>query len=218
MKMDKIACIYFEGNDSKIALFECEGGKLTLLKAESIDTSLAFAEQNIAPVGKSNGSKQQETYHYDVVAEETSTFNKTLLQKFNEVLRGQDLGKCRFIPILTEPALHFERVNDQKDLSFSHVNGNGRITTVVDFIDLSDHAKLAVYPSGKSSYLQVMDSLAKMNSRRVLRIPAVKSAEISLASYIARKERSARMKPHWFFTLRKNIQNSSSYGETSYFI
>ncbi len=52
--MSKIACIYFEGNDSKVALFEQENGQLKMLKAESIDTSLAFSEQK-AGAGKSNG-------------------------------------------------------------------------------------------------------------------------------------------------------------------
>ncbi len=43
--MSKIACLYFEGNDSKIAIFEKESDQLKLVKAESIDTSLAFTEQ-----------------------------------------------------------------------------------------------------------------------------------------------------------------------------
>jgi hypothetical protein len=43
--MSEIVCIYFEGSDSKIALFRKENGNLKLLKAESIDTSLAFVNR-----------------------------------------------------------------------------------------------------------------------------------------------------------------------------
>jgi hypothetical protein len=56
-------------------------------------------------------------------------------------------------------------------------------------VQLHDNTKLAVYPSGKSIYLQVIDSLARMNNRRFFKIPAVKSAEISLANYIAAKKK-----------------------------
>lgn len=189
MSMNRLACVYFEGNDSKIALFDCEGGKLTLLKAESLDTSLAFAEQDFAAVGTSGSGGQQATYTYNVVSDDTSTLNNTLLQKLAEFFRGEDLGKLRVLPILTEPAIYFQKVNEKKDFSLTQANSNGKIATVVDFVDACDNTKFAVYPSGKSSYLQILDSLAAMHSRRVLRIPAVKSAEISLSSYIARKRR-----------------------------
>jgi len=187
--MERIACLYLEGNDSKVALFNYEGGILTLLRAESIDTSLAFAEQEGAAVGKVGGNSLQEPYNYTVLAEETSTLNRTLLPKLNDFFRGVDFTKCRFIPILTEPGIYFQKVSDKKDFALAHSKGNGKFTPIVDFVDLYDSAALAVYPSGKSSYLQLMDSLATMNGRRVLRIPSVKSAEISLASYIARKRK-----------------------------
>ncbi len=186
--MEKLACLYFEGNDSKIALFETEGGNVKLVKADSIDTSLAFGEQNIAAPTSRGASGQHEIYTYDVVADETSTLTKTLLQKLHDFFLGEDLAKCRFIPVLTEPAVYFQKVSDKKDFALPHGNGSGKIRPVVDFVDLYDQAKLAVYPSGKSSYLQVMDSLARLSGKRVLRIPAVKCAEISLASYIARKK------------------------------
>jgi hypothetical protein len=185
--MDRIACIYFEGNESKVALFSKDDGKLKLIKAESIDTSLAFAEKKTSAVGKSNGNKAKDTYTYEVINDEVAGFNRTYLQKLNEFFFGEDLTKCKFIPILTEPAIYFHKINDEKDLAKLNINNNGRIETTIDFVTLYDNTKLAVYPSGQTNYLQAIDSLARMNNRRFFKIPSVKSAEISLSSYIARK-------------------------------
>jgi hypothetical protein len=186
--MNKIACLYFEGNDSKVALFQEDNKKLTLLKAESIDTSLAFSEQK-AGVKSNGGSTAKDKYQYNFVLEESSAFNRTFLQKLNNFFLGEDLTKCRFIPILTEPAIYFQKVNDEKDLASLNINSKGKIETTIDFVQLYDNTKLAVYPSGQSSYLQAIDSLARMNNRKFFRIPTVKSAEISLASYVARKKK-----------------------------
>ncbi len=186
--MSRIACIFFEGNDSKVALFEKQNGQLTLLKAESIDTSLAFSEQRAGD--KSNGAnKQKDKYQYNFVLEESTAFNRTFLTKLNEFFIGEDLSKCKFIPILSEPAIYFQKVNDEKELASLNINAKGKIENTIDFVQLYDDSKLAVYPSGQSSYLQAIDSLARMNNKKFFRIPTVKSAEISLASFIARKKK-----------------------------
>ena len=159
-----------------------------MLKAVSIDTSLAFVSNQAVAADKKNGSnKQKESYSYDYVNDESSKFNQTFLQKLNEFFINEDLNKCSFIPILCEPAVYFQKVNNEKDLANLNINAKGKIQNIVDFVTLSDESKLAVYPSGNSNYLQALDSLARLNNKRFLKIPAVKSAEISLSSYISRK-------------------------------
>ena len=187
---NNIACIYFEGNDSKVAIFKKENNQLTLIKAESIDSSMAFAEKQVgvgAAAGKSNGNGSKDLYNYNVISDESTGFNRAFLQKLNEFFFGQDLSKCKFIPILCEPAIYFQKVHDEKDLAGLNINAKGKIDTTIGFLKLSDNSSLAVYPSGKSNYLQAVDSLAKMNNRRLLKIPTVKSAEVSLATYVTRK-------------------------------
>ena len=189
--MSKVACIYFEGNDSKIALFQKVNKELILLKGESLDTSLAFTDQKTVVVGKSGGGQSlKEVYNYDFVNEDAA-FNKTYLQKLNEFFLGEDLSQIRFIPILSEPAVYFQKVHDEKELSSLKQSNNGKGTSglTIGFVDLFDDSRLAVYSSGKSNYLQSIDSLAKINNKKFLKIPSVKSAEISLFSYILRKRR-----------------------------
>jgi hypothetical protein len=188
--MNKVACIYFEGNDSKIALFQKVNNELVLIKGESLDSSLAFADQKTTVVGKSSGGHAlKEMYNYDFVAEDTTSFNKTYLQKFNEFFIGEDLSQDKFIPILSEPAVYFQKIHDEKELAALNTanNNNGKINTTIGFVDLFDNNRLAVYSSGKSTYLQAIDSLARLNNRKFLKIPTVKSAEVSLYSYVLRK-------------------------------
>lgn len=188
--MNKIACIYFEGNDSKVALFSKENDKLILLKAESQDTTLVFAENQANTASKSGGNgKPKETVSFDFVADDTSGFNRNYLQKLNEFFFGQEIYKFQFVPVLGEPAIYFQKINEEKDIANLNINTKGKIDTTIGYVKLYDNSTLAVYPSGKSNYLQALDSLAKLNNRRFLKIPSVKSAEISLASYIARKKK-----------------------------
>lgn len=186
--MKKIACLYFEGNDSKIALFEKEGEEIKMLKAESIDTSLAFSEKPVAAVNKSEGNvPKKDTLNYDFSADESIGFTQTFLNNLNVFFAGEDLNKISFIPILCEPSIYFQKIHNEKELADLNINNNGKIDRTIDFITLQDDSKIAVYSSGKSSYLQALDSLARLNSKRLLKIVSVKSAEISLASYIARE-------------------------------
>jgi hypothetical protein len=181
--MNTIACIFFEGNDSKVALFKKSDGELEFVKGTSIDTSLAFADQKIS--GQKNKSSS-DTSSFEFLSDEVASYNRTYLQKLNEFFFGEDLSKCGFIPILTEPAIYLQKVTDQKDLANLNITQNGKIETILDFVDLADQTKLAVYPSGQTNYLSAIDSLARMSNRRFLRIEAVKCAEISLAIYVAR--------------------------------
>ena len=187
--MNKVACIYFEGNDSKIALFQKVKNELVLIKGESVDSSLAFADQKTTVVGKPNGGHSiKEIYNYDFASED-ATFNRSYLQKLNEFFLGEDLSQIRFIPILAEPAVYFQKVHDDKELASLKISNNGKIETTIGFVDLFDNSRLAVYSSGKSNYLQALDSLASLNNKKFLKIPSVKSAEISLSSYILRKKK-----------------------------
>ena len=185
--MNYISCIYFEGNETKVTLFSKENGQLKLLRAESLDSSLAFAEKPMAGAAKSNGGKQNEMIKYDFVADDSATFNQNFLQKLNSFFLGIDLNDCKFVPILTEPAIYFQKIVDEKDLASLNINKKGKLEKTIGFVDLYDNSRLAVYPSGKTNYLQAIDSLARLNNKRLLKIPTVKSAEISLAEYVAKK-------------------------------
>lgn len=184
--MSKIACIYFEGNDSKVALFEKENNIVRILKAESIDSSLAF-EEKVAAIKSRASDKVKTSSGFTYAEDENAAFQRTYIQKLNDMFAGEDITKIKFIPVLAEPAVYYQKINDDKELASINVNNNGNLEATIGFVKMFDNSRLAVYPSGKSNYLESIYSLARMNNRKYLKIPAVKSAEISLLSFIAAK-------------------------------
>ncbi len=74
--------------------------------------------------------------HYNVISDESTGFNRAFLQKLNEFFFGQDLSKCKFIPILCEPAVYFQKVHDEKDLAGLNINAKGKIDTTIGFLEI----------------------------------------------------------------------------------
>ena len=66
--MTKLACLYFEGNDSKIALFSKSKNNFKLLKAKSIESSQAFALKKSSSNLESGSGN--ELLYYDTLSEE----------------------------------------------------------------------------------------------------------------------------------------------------
>ena len=139
--MSSVACIYFEGNDSKIALFTKENGVLKLVKGESLDTSLAFTESKADKKSKSLSSNS-EIFGIEMISEDVNTFNRSYLQKLNEFFVGEDISKCKFIPVLTEPGIYYQKIRESKDLANLNIRPNGKIDKTIDFVDLADGNKL----------------------------------------------------------------------------
>ena len=186
--MKKLACLYFEGNDSKIVLFSKDKNNFKLIKAKSIESSQAFANKK----SSSNSGSGDDLLYYDTLSEEALAYNNSYLQKLNGFLAGENLKDYEFIPILAEPGVYFQKIQSDKDLASLNVSSKGKSkdkNKTLSFIEMSDNSKLAVYPSGQVNYLQALDSLAKLNGMRFLKISKVKCAEISLANYVARRSK-----------------------------
>ena len=105
--MKKLACIYFEGNDSKIVLFSKNKNSFKALKAKSIESSQAFANKKTSSNLKGNSST--DVLYYDTLSEEALAYNNSYLQKLSGFLAGENLKDYEFIPILTEPGVHFHK-------------------------------------------------------------------------------------------------------------
>ncbi|MGE5679676.1 MAG: hypothetical protein ACM34K_02235 [Bacillota bacterium] len=186
--MENIAIIYFEGNDSKVTVFEMDKDSLKLIKAESISSSQAFTEKPVQP-GILVVNSQLEMVNYEAISDE-SAVNNSYVQSLSRCFEGIDMKTLKVIPVLTEPAVYFRHLQDEKDLSTLKVPGNGKVKAQpVGLVDMAGGSKLAVSASGKSNYLQALDQLAKINNMKFLKIISVKSAEVSLADFAAEKEK-----------------------------
>ena len=95
--MKKLACIYFEGSDSKIVTFSKEKGTYKLLKARSIESSQAFTLKKPSPSAGPNS----ELMYYDQISEEMLAYNNSYLQKVRDFFAGENLSASFSVSVFT---------------------------------------------------------------------------------------------------------------------
>ena len=86
--MKKLACIFFEGSDSKLVTFSKEKNGYKLLKASSIESSQAFTLKKPSPSAGPN----TELMYFDQISEEMLAYNNSYLQKIRDFFAGEDLN------------------------------------------------------------------------------------------------------------------------------
>jgi hypothetical protein len=59
----------------------------------------------------------------------------------------------------------------------------------IDYVELSDKALLSVFVAGDIRCVDLINSLARQRGKRSFKIPTIKSADISLAYYVAKRKK-----------------------------
>ena len=199
--MKNIIFTYCEGNDTKIAVVTKDKDKIKVLKADTFEvvqpamdmedaiTGLRIEGEDLSFVGDS-GNKSS--------AERQAALSSVSLM--GDSLKEFNLKKSFFVPALTEPAIYYhlfegskvaksskltqEIINDIQDSKNVSIDKEN-----LGYVELSDKSLLAVFLSGEVACIKLINSLARYNGKRYYKIPSVKSAEISLAYYIAKRKK-----------------------------
>ncbi len=200
--MKKLACIYCEGNDIKLAILGKEKSRIEMLRAVSFDV--------VQPVVKvddkaSRLSLDEEEFKLEGLDTSTESVSSKAFEAsqglISAAMRGINLSDCNFIPALTEPALYFHIVEDvvQRDKPakvIEEIINDIQVTKNVTvrkenlgYVELAGKSILSVFLTGEVSCIKLINDLAKYNGKRYYKIPAVKSAEISLAYYVAKRKK-----------------------------
>jgi hypothetical protein len=200
--MKQLICIYCEGNDTKLAVIEKEGEgrKPSVLKTASISLikSSAQLEENV-----SGFRIEGETLDVEGLEESASIksdLDTSSISEISNALKGINLSKSSFIPALTEPAIYyhvFEGARSPKPLKLkqeimSDILESKNISVdkeSLDYVELSDKALLSVFVVGDIRCIDLVNSLARQRGKRSFKIPTVKSADISLAYYVAKRKK-----------------------------
>jgi hypothetical protein len=190
-----IVCLYSEGNDTKVAVVEKEKGRIRVLRTASLDVlqpALDLEE------GLSNLNIEGEDLAFeDTKPQELSVTGQNLL---NAELKGINLNECFFIPALTEPSIYyhiFEGSKREKSSKLTQDIADDIMLTKnisvdkdsIGYTELADKSLLTVFLGGEATGISLVNSLARYNGRRYYKIPSVKSAEISLAYYVAKRKK-----------------------------
>jgi len=199
--MKQIVCIYCEGNDTKIGVFEKDTtGKIKVHRVASIDLVSNVGQ----PEEKAGLSLESDELSLEALDKETQALQSTLIEAnistINNSLAGINLSNALFIPALTEPAIYFHVYEGIKNIRSTKITQEiiddiqeTKHVSVekesIGYIELADKSLLSVFVSGEISCVNMINSLAAFNNKRNYKIPTIKCAEVSLAYYVAKKKK-----------------------------
>jgi hypothetical protein len=200
--MKPLICIYCEGNDTKLAVIErdSEGRKPSVLKAASVSLIKSSTQVEEDVTGFRIEGDALDVEGLEESASIRSDLDSASLTEISSALRGFNLSKYSFIPALTEPAIYyhiFEGARSPKPLKLkqeiiSDILESKNINVdkeSLDYIELSDKALLSVFVAGDISCINLINSLARQRGKRSFKIPTIKSADVSLAYYVAKRKK-----------------------------
>lgn len=198
--MKQLVCVYCEGNDTKIAAVEKAKDKIKVLKTVSFDVLQPALEVDDG-IGELKIEGEELTLEgLDKQASMTQSVNTSGLNVINSSLRGIPLNKAFFIPALTEPSIIYhiyEGSKKSKSAKLAQEIADDIYQTKnisvdkesLGYIELADKSILSVFLSNDVGCFRLINSLAQLSGKRYYKVPTVKSAEISLAYYVAKRKK-----------------------------
>jgi hypothetical protein len=200
--MKPVISIYCESNDIKLAVISKNSatGKPAILKAASVSHS-----KSSASLDKPGGGFRVEDESFDLEGLEDSVSTKGELDhsgmaELSSALSGFNLSKHFFLPALSEPNIYYhlfegnrppnpaklkqEIINDILESKNILVDKSS-----IDYIELSDKALLAVFVTENIPCASMINSLARQKGKRGYNIPTIKSSDLSLAYYVAKRKK-----------------------------
>jgi hypothetical protein len=200
--MKPIVCVFCEGNDTKIAVVEKEKEKIRVLRTGSYNVVQPPVEvaAGITNLRVDTDDLSLEDLEKDSPISDVEVVSTSGLALISTSLKGINLNNSVFIPVLTEPSLHYHVYEGSKlgksakftqDL-IDDIYETKNITLSKDelgYVELADKSSLVVFLKGEISAVKLINSLAGYNGKRFYKIPTLKSAEISLANYVSKKKK-----------------------------
>ena len=198
--MKQVIFTYCEGNDTKVAVIQQDKGKIKVLRAASFDVVAPTysLEEGMEGLKLESDDLQIEGMKDSLAVDKDSAASSVSL--VNSSLKGINLAKSVFIPVLTDPAVHYHFFEGTKKTRAGHftqeiaddIQQSKNVTIDqenLEYVELADKAWMAVFLSGEVSCIKLINALAHYNGKRNYKIQSVKSAEISLAYYIAKTKK-----------------------------
>lgn len=201
--MKPLICIYCEGNDTKLAVVgkEKETDKVKVYRTASVSVtpSAVDIEAGATGISMEEGSLQLE----GLEGEATSLDSNVVANNINEIqaaLAGLNLSKYDFIPALTEPSLYYHLYEGSRSAQTAKLK-QAIIDEIletknvavekdsIDYTELADKSLLSVFLVGEVACISLINSIAAQNKKRFYKVPTVKSSDISLAYYVAKKKK-----------------------------
>jgi hypothetical protein len=200
--MKTIACIYCEGNDTKLAVVTQEktGSRLKIVSTASVD--VVSTKSNLQPTAGFN-LEGEGLQLEGVDSKETSLtgdVDAPSISSIGAALKGVNLNKLEFIPALTEPAIYYHPFDGKRELKgtklldeiLSDIRQSKGVNVEkesMDFIELSDGSLLSAFIDGPVACVNLTDNIAGYFGKKFFKVPTIKSADIALSYYVAKRKK-----------------------------
>jgi hypothetical protein len=200
--MKPLVCIYCEGNDTKLAVInkETESSKPKVLKTASVSLIQSSTELEAEASGFKIEGEALDMEGLEESASIKSDTDTSSMTEISTTLKDFNLSKHLFIPALTEPAIYYHlfegarppKPSKLKQEIINEILDSKNISVEkdsLDFIELSDKALLSVFTVGDVGCVNLINSLAQHEGKRNYKVPTIKSSDVSLAYYVAKRKK-----------------------------
>jgi hypothetical protein len=201
--MKPLVCIYSEGNDTKLAVVgkEKESDKLKVYRTGMVSAtpSSVDVESGATGLGLEEDALKLEGIEGESAMLESDVEGSSI-DEIQKELSGLNLSQYSFIPVLAEPSIYYhlyegsrsgkpaklkqdiiDEILETKNISVEKDS--------LDFTELSDKSLLSVFLVGEVATINLINSVAARNGKRYYNVPTVKSSDVSLAYYVAKKKK-----------------------------
>lgn len=199
--MKTIACIYCEGNDTKLAVLAKDKGesRIKVLSASSVDIVSNKTDLH-ATAGLSLEGEGLQLEGVSAEPSVTSDIDAPSIGALGAALSGTNLNSLEFVPALTEPAIYYHQYEGPKDLKGAKLieailNDIRQSKSVgvdkenVDYIELADGSLLSAFIDGPVACVNLVNNIAEFHGKKFFKVPTIKSSDIALAYYVAKRKK-----------------------------
>ena len=203
--MKQIACLYCEGTDAKLAVLsrDKDGIKIHSVGSLTMSRTLQSATKQdlMAELdGQDLASADQVSFDNldtEGILPSSITVDDSDVGQLDTLLADFKLNNLLFIPVVTEPTINFHTYEGQRDTNkkklienvikdLQTTKGIEVSEDLIDVFELNEKSMLGVFIEGDISCVGLINQLANYNKKRYLKIPTIKTAELSLAYYVSK--------------------------------
>ncbi len=203
--MKEVACLYIEGSDAKIAVLSKGKSGVKVHRVASFSLSRALQTSSTSKIDHLSDIEAQEMsasgeISFDSLEAAGSPVNfvdQSDVGQLQSVLFDLHIPRLQYIPVVTEPIVNYHVYEGPRDTNkkklLEAIRNDLQVTKgivvtedIFDITELNDKTMLGLFLEGEIPSVDLINQLANYNKRRYLKIPTIKTAELSLAYYVSK--------------------------------
>lgn len=201
--MKPFVFVYCEGSDTKIVVASREKEGIRILRTATLNGKNAPqesipSEEKLDDFNLEGMSGDFSIDNMDSPEDETTGgLSNTEIGNLNNSLQGINLNSAKFIPIGTEPGMNYHVYDGPKEkdkqkqiiaitTDIEQTKNIYVAPDAIDYIPYNDNSLLAAFFENNVPCTDLISQLAAYNKKKNYKIQTIKSADISLAYYVAK--------------------------------